>query len=169
MGKNFTGKSLSATFDGTPATLLYTNDTQINLQVPAALASKTQANLVVTVDGISSAPVMVMLSPAWPAVFPNGVLNQDNSVNGAGRAARSGDVLQIFATGIPKGAVVSAQIGDRKDLAPLYAGDAPTVPGVQQVNVAVPDGIGPASSLVLCATVPGGQQYCSTGFQLVVQ
>ena len=29
--------------------------------------------------------------------------------------------------------------GDRKDLVPLYAGPAPTVPGVQQVNVAVPD------------------------------
>ena len=57
----------------------------------------------------------------------------------------------------------------RKDLVPLYAGDAPTVPGVQQVNVAVPDGIGAAASLMLCATMPGGQQFCSTGYQLVVQ
>jgi hypothetical protein len=40
---------------------------------------------------------------------------------------------------------------------------------VQQVNVAVPDGVGVAASLVLCATVPGGQQYCSTGYQVVVQ
>jgi uncharacterized protein (TIGR03437 family) len=169
MGKNFTGKSLTVTFDGTAATVLYASDSQINLQVPAALANKTTANLVVTVDGNSSAPVTVSISPAWPAVFPNGVLNQDNSVNSANRAAKSGDILQIFATGIPKGALVSAQIGDHKDLVPLYAADAPTVPGVQQVNVAVPDGIGAAASLVLCATVPGGQQFCSTGYQLVVQ
>jgi uncharacterized protein (TIGR03437 family) len=168
LGKNFTGKNLTVTFDGVPGTVLFSSDTQINLLVPAILA-KTQATLVVTVDGASSAPFTVTLAPAWPSVFANGVLNQDYSVNGANRAAKSGDVLQIFATGIPKGAVVSAQIGDRKDLVPLYAGEAPTVPGVQQVNVAVPDGVAPASQLVLCATVPGGQQYCSTGYQLVVQ
>jgi uncharacterized protein (TIGR03437 family) len=169
MGSHFSGKSVAASFDGTPATLLYTSDTQINLQVPAAIGSKTSANLVVTVDGASSAAVMVTLAPAWPAVFPHGVLNQDNSQNNGGAPAKSGDVLQIFATGIPKGAVVTAQIGDHKDLAPLYAGDAPTVPGVQQVNLAVPEGVGAAASLVLCATVPGGQQFCSTGYQVVLQ
>ena len=169
MGKNFAGKSVTASFDGAAATLLYTSDSQLNLQVPASLASKSTANLVVTVDGVSSAPVAVSIAPAWPAVFAHGVLNQDNSVNGPGVAAKSGDVLQIFATGIPKGAVVTAQIGDRKDLMPLYAGEAPTVPGVQQVNVAVPEGAGNAASLVLCATVPGGQQFCSTGYQVAVQ
>jgi uncharacterized protein (TIGR03437 family) len=169
MGSHFSGKEVSVSFDGTPATLLYTGDSQIDLQVPAALASKTQTNLVVTVDGTSSAPVVVTLAPAWPAIFAHGVLNQNDSVNGTGSAARAGDILQIFATGIPKGALVSAQIGDRKDLVPLYAGDAPTVPGVQQVNVSVPDGVGAAASLMLCATVPGGQQFCSMGYQLVVQ
>jgi uncharacterized protein (TIGR03437 family) len=169
MGSHFSGKEVLVLFDGTPATLLYTGDSQINLQVPAALASKTQTNLVVTVDGTSSAPVVVTLAPAWPAIFAHGVLNQNDSVNGTGSAARAGDILQVFATGIPKGALVSAQIGDRKDLVPLYAGDAPTVPGVQQVNVSVPDGVGAAASLILCATVPGGQQFCSMGYQLVVQ
>ena len=47
-------------------------------------------------------------------------------------------MLQIYATGIASGATVSVQIGDRKELIPLYAGSAPTVPGVQQVNVTVP-------------------------------
>jgi uncharacterized protein (TIGR03437 family) len=169
MGKNLTGKNVTVTFDGTQATVLYISDSQINLQVPASLGSKTQANLVVTVDGTSSAPVAVTFAPAWPAIFAGGVLNQDGTVNGSAHAARSGDILQIFGTGIPNGAVVSAQIGDRKDLVPLYAGDAPTVPGVQQVNVSVPQGVGAAASLILCATVPGGQQYCSTGYQLVVQ
>jgi uncharacterized protein (TIGR03437 family) len=168
MGKNFTGKDVSVEFDGVPATLLYTSDSQINLQVPAALAAKADAKLVVKVDGKSSDPVAVTIAPAWPAVFAHGVLNQSNSVNDAGAPAKSGDILQIFATGIPKGAAVTAQVGDRKDLVPVYAGEAPTVPGVQQVNVAVPDGVGAAASLVLCATVPGGQRFCSTGYQLVV-
>jgi len=102
-------------------------------------------------------------------VFAHGVLNQDNSQNSATAPAKAGDILQIFATGIPKGVVVSAQIGDQKNLAPVYAGDAPTVPGVQQVNVAVPDGVGAAASLILCATPAGGQQYCSQGYQIAAQ
>jgi uncharacterized protein (TIGR03437 family) len=169
MGKNFGGKTVAVTFDNAPATILFAGDSQINVQVPVSLAPKTGVNVVVTVDGSSSAPFAVTIAKAWPSVFSGGVLNQDNSVNGTSRAARSGDVLQIFATGIPKNAVVSAQIGDRKDLVPVYAGEAPTVPGVQQVNVAVPQGVGAAASLVLCATVPGGEQYCSTGYQVVVQ
>jgi uncharacterized protein (TIGR03437 family) len=169
MGKGFGGNKLSVTFDQTPATILFAGDSQINLQVPVSLAPKTGVNVVVTVDGSSSAPFAVTIAPAWPSVFPHGVLNQDSSVNGASEAAKAGDILQIFATGIPKGAVVSAQIGDHQNLAPLYAGDAPTVPGVQQVNIAIPQGTGNAASLILCATVPGGQQFCSSGYQIVVQ
>ena len=169
MGSHFSGKNMSVTFDGAAARVLFTNDTQINLQVPASLGPKTQASVVVTVDDKASAPTMVTLSPASPAVFDHGVLNQDNSVNGGEAAARSGDILQIFATGIPLGAVVSAQIGDRRDLVPVYAGDAPDVPGVQQVNVAVPQGLGAGASLTLCATVTGGQQFCSTGYPLVLK
>jgi uncharacterized protein (TIGR03437 family) len=169
MGSHLGGSSVSVSFDGAPGTLLYTSDSQINFQVPATLGAKTSANVVVTADGKSSAPVMITIAPAWPSVFPHGVLNQDNSVNDATRSARSGDILQIFTTGIPKGAIVSAQIGDRKDLVPLYAGDAPTVPGVQQVNVAVPDGASGAVPLTLCASVAGGQPYCSAAYQLAIQ
>ncbi|HTS62940.1 MAG TPA: IPT/TIG domain-containing protein [Candidatus Acidoferrales bacterium] len=171
MGSHLSGKNVSVTFDGAAAALLYTSDTQINFQAPASLASKTHSTLVVTADGNSSAPVTVTLSPAWPAIFPNGVLNQDNSPNGNGagqHAAAAGDILQIFATGIPQGALVSAQIGDQKNLVPLYTGDAPGITGVQQVNVAVPSVAGAAASLVLCATPPGGQAYCSTGYQVVL-
>jgi len=147
MGSHLSGKSVAVTFDGTPATLIYSGDTQINLQVPASLGSKNSASLVVTVDGVSSTPLTVPLAAAWPAVFAHGVLNQDNQENTPSTAAKSGDVLQIFATGIPKLATVSVQIGDRKDLVPVYAGEAPTAPGVQQVNVAVPAGA--AGSLTL--------------------
>jgi uncharacterized protein (TIGR03437 family) len=61
------------------------------------------------------------------------------------------------------------QIGNRKDLVPLYAGPAPTVPGVQQVNVAVPDGLDSSNpSLVVCA-VTATSQFCSPAYALVVQ
>jgi uncharacterized protein (TIGR03437 family) len=169
MGSHLAGKSVTVTFDGALATLLYTSDSQINLQVPASVAGKTSANMVVNVDGQSSAPMAVALAAAWPAIFSNGILNQDNSVNSAANGAKAGSILQIFATGIPQGAVVSAQIADRPGLIPLYAGDAPTVPGVQQVNVAIPDDVAAsATKLTLCVVTPA-QQYCSAGTPLTVQ
>ena len=168
MGSHLSGKSVAVTFDGIPATLIYSGDTQINLQVPSALGSKDSASLVVTVDGVSSTPLTIPLAPAWPAVFPHGVLNQDNQENTPSTAAKSGDILQIFATGIPKLATVSVQIGDHKDLVPLYAGEAPTAPGVQQVNVAVPAGVTGLLTVEVCATT-GGQQYCSPAYPITVQ
>ena len=59
-------------------------------------------------------------------------------------------------------------MGDRKDLVPVYAGEAPTCPGVQQVNVAVPADVTGLLSVKLCATV-GGQQYCSPAYSITVQ
>ncbi len=132
---------MSVTFDDQPAELLYKSATQINLQVPSGLGSKDSAQVVVTVDGNRSAPFTAALSPAWPSIFSHGVLNQDNTVNSPDSAARPGQVLQIYATGIPRGATVSVAIGSRENLVPLYAGEAPTAPGVQQVNVAIPDDI----------------------------
>ena len=148
--------------------------------------------MVVTVDGASSAPMTVALSPAWPAIFAHGVLNQDNSENTQQSSAAPGSVLQIFATGIPPSAIVTVQIGDpggsQRSLEPLYAGEAPTVPGVQQVNVAVPNELasGPVQ-LTVCAAViaatagsppagsqPAGSQpagtqpYCSAGYTLAL-
>jgi uncharacterized protein (TIGR03437 family) len=168
MGSHLSGKSVDVTFDGIPATLIYVSDTQINLQVPSGLGSKDSTTLAVTVDGVSSTPQAIPLAVAWPAVFPHGVLNQDNRENTPSAAAKSGDILQIFATGIPTLATVSVQIGDRKDLVPLYAGEAPTCPGVQQVNVAVPEGVTGPLAVVVCAAT-GGQQYCSPAYTITVQ
>jgi uncharacterized protein (TIGR03437 family) len=168
MGSHLTGKSVSVTLDGMPANLLYTSDGQINFQVPD-LGSKTSASLLVTVDGSSSIPMTVVLAPAWPSVFSNGILNQDNSVNAAANSATAGSILQIFATGIPPTATVSVQIADRKGLVPLYAGPAPTVPGVQQINVAVPSDLAASTTQILICAAVGGQQYCSSGSALAIQ
>jgi uncharacterized protein (TIGR03437 family) len=43
------------------------------------------------------------------------------------------------------------------------------VPGVQQVNVAVPDGVAAgAAPLVVCAAT-AGQSFCSPAFTLAIQ
>jgi uncharacterized protein (TIGR03437 family) len=169
LGANLSGKLVSVTFDGSAATLLYVGATQINLQVPASLGSKTSATLVVTVDGSSSAPQTVALAPVWPAIFAHGVLNQDYTENTAGTAAKAGSILQIFATGIPASATVSVQIAGRKNLVPLYAGAAPGLTGVQQVNVMIPADLGAgATQLTVCVTA-GSQQACSAAYPVVIQ
>jgi uncharacterized protein (TIGR03437 family) len=168
-GANLSGKNVSVTLDGSAATLLYVGASQINLQVPPILGAKTSATLVVTVDGVSSTPQTVALASVWPAIFAHGVLNQDNTENKAGSAAKAGSVLQIFATGISTGATVSVQIADRRNLIPQYAGAAPGLTGVQQVNVAIPDDL-PAGTaqLIVCATA-GSQQACSAAYPVVIQ
>ena len=168
MGRNLAGKAVAVTFDGIPAALLYTSATQINLQVPGSLASKTSAGMVVTVDGAASAAVTVALAPAWPSIFTPGVLNQDNSVNAPDSPAQPGTILQIYATGIPEGAAVWASVGGADRQAPVYAGPAPGIAGVQQVNVRIPAGVtGPAAPLYVCA-MANGQQYCSNTYTLAI-
>jgi uncharacterized protein (TIGR03437 family) len=169
MGTNLAGKIVGVSLDGVSSDILYTSATQINFVVPPGLRGKASASMVVTVDGVSAAPQTVVLAPSWPSVFARGVLNQDNSLNTPTAAAAAGSVLQIYATGLADGATVSVQIGDRKDLVPLYAGRAPDVPGVQQVNVAVPDGLtGTSAPLVVCAAM-GSQSFCSTGYTVAVR
>jgi uncharacterized protein (TIGR03437 family) len=82
MGTNLAGANVSVTFDGTPAELLYRSSSQINLQVPQGLASKTSAQVVVSVRRPNrSARLHGSASPpAWPSVLPSGVLNQDTTV-----------------------------------------------------------------------------------------
>jgi uncharacterized protein (TIGR03437 family) len=172
LGSNLAGKSVAVTFDGNPAMLLYTGASQINLQVPSTVASEATSSMVVTVDG-STATQSVPVSPAWPAIFNSGVLNQDGSVNGPTAPAAAGQVLQIFLTGMPDNAPVTVVVGNQNGIQPLYAGVAPGLSGVQQVNVALPAGAGGGSTvasttMAICASA-GGRQFCSTGIPVYVK
>ncbi len=172
-GARLAGKSVSVTFNGIAATLLYTSATQINLQVPAALLGQSSAQMTVTVDGLSSQPQTVRLSPMSPGIFANGILNQDNSVNSATNPAAGGSLIQVFATGLPPSNVgrITAKIHDVWITAPDFAGPAPGLIGVQQVNLRVPQGWPPmTTTVVLCATaVSGIAEACSPEAPLMVQ
>ena len=158
----FAGKSLQVTFDGAAANILFSNDTQINLQVPDSLAGKTTSRLVVTVDGFSSAPMNVPLAISAPAIFPGAVLNQDSTANREGAPASAGSILQIFATGLPASGVITAKVHDRTVTSLYYAGPAPGLPGVQQVNVAIPDDLPAMQTWVYVC----GNGVCTPGDKL---
>jgi uncharacterized protein (TIGR03437 family) len=73
--------------------------------------------------------------------------------------------------GMPdSGAVASVTIQNRSNLVPLYAGAAPGLVGLEQLNVAVPaDLVGGASTLTICVTGTANQQYCSQPESIVLK
>ena len=69
MGSNFSGGSLVVTFDGLPAQILFRNDTQINVLVPAALQSKSSTQMVVEANGETMALLDAYGNPNAGVVF----------------------------------------------------------------------------------------------------
>jgi uncharacterized protein (TIGR03437 family) len=162
MGSKLSGGSLTVTFDGVPGQVLFSNDTQINVVVPATLQSKTSAQMIVQANGVSSAPQIVMLAPFAPGIFKNGVLNQDNSANDPLHQAQPGTVIQIFATGLSGTGVITARIGDQVINQPYYGGPAPGLIGVQQVDLIVPNDLMNAiADVSVCGGVTADLVVCS--------
>ncbi|MEK7751182.1 MAG: hypothetical protein AAB654_04645, partial [Acidobacteriota bacterium] len=128
---------------------------QINLLVPAELAGRSAAQVVVKAGGLTSAPLNVTLAAIAPGVF--GTLNQDYSINSANNPAPVGTIVQVFATGLPAAlpATILARVHDRAAATPLWAGPAPGFDGLQQVNVWIPDDL-PAmtTDIRVCAYPP---------------
>jgi uncharacterized protein (TIGR03437 family) len=171
-GSKLSGKSVAVTFDSIPATLLYASDSQINLLVPAELASKTKAQMVITVDGAQSLPAAVDLAPVAPAIFENGILNENNTPNQLNSPARVGSAIALWATGLLPAvgqSAVTVKIHDRDNLVPLFAGPAPGIAGVQQVNARIPDDL-PAmtTEVVVCAAAGTAPRVCSLPVKLTL-
>jgi uncharacterized protein (TIGR03437 family) len=161
-GSNLAGQNVSVTFNGTSAKILYSGAQQINLEIPASLSGQSSAQMVVTADS-AKATYTVPLTAVAPAIFTPGVLNQDYSINSAANPAALGSVLQIFLTGMPgSGAVATVTIQNRGNLVPAYAGAAPGLLGLEQVNVAVPADLqGGTANLTICVMGAGNQPSCS--------
>ena len=171
MGSNFGGKSVSVTFDGLPGTVTFSNATQINLLVPSALGSKTTSQLVVVVDGNSSQPGTVNVAPFFPAIFVGGVLNQDGTPNSTSNPASVGSVIQVFATGLSGPGTIIGHLHDRIINIPYYAGPAPGLPGVQQVNLTIPSDLPAMTTAVAVCGAPasGGSPVCSVQAPLTIK
>ncbi len=164
-GTGLAGNTVTVSFDGVAASLTYNSASQINLLVPGALTGKTSAQMLVSVDGRDGTPISVNLVNAAPAIFTNGVLNQDSSVNGTGKPAVRGSTLQIFLTGLPPVAGSTVNIGNRS-LQSVYSGQAPGVPGLQQVNVLLPADLTGTAQLTVCSAAP---VVCSPAYSVTIQ
>jgi len=175
MGSQFAGKNVSVAFDGTPAQVLFSNATQINLLVPASLGISTpgtlkiSAQVVVTVDGTASAPFTVNLAPFAPGIFTPGVLNEDYSVNSSKQPAARGSVIQIYATGLSGTGVITGKIGSEVVTQPYYGGPAPGIPGLQQVDLILPAVLtGDTVNVSVCGGLTTAQLICSPSVAVAI-
>jgi uncharacterized protein (TIGR03437 family) len=169
MGSQFSGKNVSVTFNGAPGQVLFSNGAQINLVVPASLGVAISAQVVVTVDGIASAPFTVSLAPFAPGIFANGVLNQDYSVNSSKHPAAPGSVIQIYATGLSGTGVITAKIGSEVVTQPYYAGPAPGFAGLQQIDLILPTDLsGNTVNVSVCGGPTAAQVICSSPFSIAI-
>jgi uncharacterized protein (TIGR03437 family) len=162
-GTNLQGTNVQVSLNGVTSRLLFTSSDQINFAVPAELTGAT-AQLAVTVNGVASTAFTVNLAQSSPGIFVPGILNQDYTVNSPTNPAPTGSFVQIFATGLlpPDGSgTVEVQLHDQPPIRPTYAGPAPQLPGVQQVNARIPEGWPTMTTDVAVCTTVSGQRACS--------
>ncbi|HZO56696.1 MAG TPA: hypothetical protein VFB63_28560 [Bryobacteraceae bacterium] len=171
-GTNLSGAQTQLTIDSVPAKVLNATSTRVEFVVPEAIGPRTNAQLVYTAASVPSAASAVVIAAARPIIYPNGVLNQNGIPNAPQNGEMVENVLQIFATGLPTAALgtISVKVHDRDNLPTLYAGPAPGLEGIQQVNVAIPADL-PAmnSEVVVCGTGTDGVRVCSPGVVITIE
>jgi len=155
-------------FNGSPVPLFYADPNQINFQVPMGAPQSGTADVQVfqRATGRVLGDTTVAMSSVLPGFFTqagNGIgaaaaLNQDNSLNSQTNPAAQGTVITLFGTGQgfipgapPDGHISNAPLQTPQapqlimgtDFVPAaniqYSGLAPTLVGVWQLNVLIPD------------------------------
>ena len=155
-------------WDGKPGPLLYVRRDEITAQAPYALAAQKETVLEVRRRGQLAFSAVLPVVEAAPALFAsNGhvaALNEDGTPNSPENPASRGAIVTLFATGT--GLTEPASEEGRPAVAPLpkpalpvqlfvgvhpaeilFAGSAPGLVGVLQINARIPGGFLPAGLL----------------------
>ena len=138
--------------NGIAASLVYVSDRQINFVAPSGL-SGTSADVVVS-WGAETVTASVPLTTSDPGIFmidaarSGAVLLAGTGQTTLARPATSGDVLEVYATGLGANPSVTATLGGR-DAEVLFAGATASYPGLDQVNIRVPAGLASGSQPLL--------------------
>jgi uncharacterized protein (TIGR03437 family) len=167
------------TFNGIAAPLFFVRADQINCQAPIELDGQTSATVTVTYQNQVVTGTSVQVVPVAPSIFTiaggkgmAAMFNQNGTVHSLLNPAAPGSVIQIYLTGqgvvtpplangqlAPGGAPfpapplpISVTIGGRT--APVkFAGMAPNLVGLFQVNALVPAGTPAGSAVPLIVTI----------------
>jgi len=156
-------------FDGVPAPLLFAQSSQINAQVPYTVSGNSSTHMEVFYQGQSAGTLDLMVTANVPALFST-IVEQDGTYNSQTNPAPHGTFLTLYATGdgieygpdlagLPAAApypfpvlpVTVTLAGMAAEL--TYAGSAPGLVGILQVNARVPGSFVPSGAVPLVLTV----------------
>jgi uncharacterized protein (TIGR03437 family) len=178
-------------FNNAAAPLIYARADQVGAIVPIAVAGQSSVTIKVQYHNQSTPVFQAPVTATAPGVFtldqsghgPGAILNQDGSINGSSNPAARGSIVVLWGTGeglskpdLPEDELpasplpeplnpVTVMIGRQKaDL--LYAGAAPGLAGVIQINARVPSGITPGNVPVV---VTIGSASSQAGVTLAVK
>ncbi len=190
-------------FNGSPVPLFYADPNQINFQVPMAAPQSGTADVQVleAATGRVLGDTTVTMNQADPGLFTltgdgsgtAAALNQDNTVNGPNNPAVQGSTITLFGTG--QGFIAGAPADGTASGAPLqaargpivimgfeevpsqnitYSGLAPSLVGVWQINVQIPDTVittptNPTQVIVEQDSIPSGGAGIGRNVQIYVK
>ena len=147
-------------FDGQPAPVISAAENMVTAQAPFGIAGRVRTGIEVRLNGITRAYGAADVALASPGIFTGAgglvlASNEDSSPNGPSTPAQAGTVIALFATGsgettpassegrpagdAPAKPVLPVAVTVGGESAPvLFAGSAPGLIGILQVNVRVP-------------------------------
>ena len=184
------GTGVRVLVGGIAACIYYVSPSQINFLVPSILIAGP-SDVQLALDGLAGPNVKIQIASSSPAFFQLDAQNviatrPDGALITPGNAAKGGDVLLLYATGlgqvvppladreIPTGPLRIKLFADLKITVDnvaltadqlLYAGVSPGFGGLYQINVRLPDVVGPNPEI----RVSLGGQISPAGIRLPAQ
>jgi uncharacterized protein (TIGR03437 family) len=174
--------NVQVSVNGISAPIYSVTPTQISAVVPYSVSGKT-ATIVATVENVKSNSVDVPLAPTAPGIFTLGnnglgdgaILHADFTVVNKANPSMPGETVLVFLTGlgavspgVQDGAAAPARAPLSTVAAPLnvyigglaatsipFKGLAPGLAGLYQLNVTIPNNVGPGSQSIAVQTVDG--------------
>jgi uncharacterized protein (TIGR03437 family) len=184
--------STQVLFNGVAAPLIYTRADQVAAIVPNAVSDQQSVQVQVKYQGQSTPTFSTTVADTVPGLFTldqsgqgqAAVLNQDNSINSTANPAARGSIVSLWATGHGQSdpdwaddVLASSPLPQPKNKVNvnigghwaqiLYAGAAPGLAAVIQVNVRVPYGIQPGRKVPVLMRI--GDAMSQAGVTMAVR
>jgi len=176
LGTNLGGTQVF--INGTAAPLVYARADQVLAVVPFAVSGQQLAHIQVQYQNKTTPPFTTLVADTMPGLYTldgtgvgqGAILNEDTSLNTPANPADRGGIVVLWATGqgltdpdwaedalasdpLPKPLKPVQVIIGGQPAEILYAGAAPGMAGVIQINVRVPSGVKPGTAVPVRVTI----------------
>ncbi len=177
---------------GQPAPLLMADSQQINAIIPYGIEVNTTHQVLVQRGLTYAQPIEINVAAAQPVIFTKGItqgwiVDAKGAIVGPGNAAAAGDSITLFCTGlgevtpaVPDGSAgpalpgaaavnpISLTIGN-SNATVKFAGLAPMMVGMYEVQAAVPSGLGTNDAVPVALTVGTAAPQTSPAVTMAVR